>query len=41
MDKIYDLIIVGSGPAGLAAGIYANRANIDFIIIEKNALSGG
>lgn len=41
MEKIYDLIIVGSGPAGLAAAIYAARAEIDTIIIEKAPLSGG
>lgn len=41
MEKIYDLIIVGSGPAGLAAGIYASRADLNFIVIEKNPVSGG
>lgn len=41
MEIIYDLIIVGSGPAGLAAGIYASRADLNFIIIEKNPISGG
>ncbi len=40
-NKIYDLVIIGSGPAGLAAGIYASRANLDFIIIERNPMSGG
>lgn len=41
MNKIHDLIIIGSGPAGLAAGIYASRAELDTLIIEKNPLSGG
>lgn len=41
MDKIYDLIIIGSGPAGLAAGIYAQRARLDTLIIEKEYISGG
>lgn len=41
MEKINDLIIIGSGPAGLAAGIYAARAELDFIVIEKNGMSGG
>lgn len=41
MDKIYDLIIIGSGPAGLAAAIYAGRAELDTIIIEKAPISGG
>lgn len=40
-EKIYDLIIIGSGPAGLAAAIYAERAKLNFLVIEKNYLSGG
>ncbi|WP_425516087.1 thioredoxin-disulfide reductase [Anaerolentibacter hominis] len=38
---LYDLIIVGSGPAGLTAGIYAARAEINTVIVEKNPFSGG
>lgn len=41
MDKLYDLIIIGSGPAGLAAGIYAERARLDSLVIEKEYVSGG
>ena len=41
MDKIYDLLILGSGPAGLAAGIYAERARLDALVIEKEYVSGG
>ena len=37
---IYDLIIVGAGPAGLAAGIYAGRYMLKTLIIEK-AQDGG
>jgi thioredoxin reductase (NADPH) len=33
--KVYDLIIIGAGPAGLSAGIYAGRARLDTLIIEK------
>lgn len=40
MDKIYDVIIIGAGPAGLAAGSYAGRARLDTLIIEK-AKDGG
>lgn len=41
MEKIYDLLIVGSGPAGLAAAIYAQRARLDTLVIEKEYISGG
>ncbi len=36
-----DLVIIGSGPAGLAAAIYAARAKIDAIMIEKAGFGGG
>ena len=38
---MYDLIIVGAGPAGLAAAIYAARAELNFIVLEKEFMSGG
>lgn len=38
---MYDVIIIGSGPAGLSAAIYAQRACLDTIVIEKNGISGG
>lgn len=41
METIYDLIIVGSGPAGLCAAIYAQRAKLSCITIERNYMSGG
>ncbi|MGB9676992.1 MAG: NAD(P)/FAD-dependent oxidoreductase, partial [Candidatus Ratteibacteria bacterium] len=34
--KIYELIIIGAGPAGITAGIYAARKKIDFIILTKD-----
>jgi thioredoxin reductase (NADPH) len=40
MMKVYDLIIIGAGPAGLSAGIYAGRALLDTLIIEQ-AQDGG
>ena len=40
MDKIYDVIILGAGPGGLAAGIYAGRARLDTLIIEKGKDGG-
>ena len=38
---MYDLIIIGSGPAGLSAAVYAKRAGLNMLIIEKNPVSGG
>lgn len=38
---MYDLIIIGSGPAGLGAAVYAERAQLDTITIEKEMMSGG
>lgn len=35
------MIIIGSGPAGLAAAIYAQRARLDALVIEKEYISGG
>ena len=38
---MYDLIIIGSGPAGLSAAVYAKRAGLNVLVIEKNPVSGG
>jgi len=38
---VYDVIIVGGGPAGLAAGLYTARDRYSTLIIEKNGLPGG
>ena len=38
--QFYDLAIVGGGPAGLAAAIYAAREGIDAVIIDRSALGG-
>lgn len=38
---IYDVIILGSGPAGLSAAIYAQRARLNTLVIEEKPLSGG
>ncbi len=40
MEKIYDLVIIGGGPAGLSAGIYSGRAKLNTLIIEKDELGG-
>ena len=40
MGKIYDVIILGAGPAGLAAGLYAGRSRLSTLIIEKGQDGG-
>jgi thioredoxin reductase (NADPH) len=37
---MYDLIIIGGGPAGLAAGIYAVRFGLNTLVLEKSEISG-
>ncbi len=36
----YDIIIIGGGPAGLTAGIYASRARLKTLLLEKNIIGG-
>lgn len=38
---MYDLIIIGSGPAGLSAAVYGKRAGLDLLVLEKAPMSGG
>lgn len=40
MEHIYDTIIIGGGPAGLSAGLYASRSKLDSIIIERGKFGG-
>jgi thioredoxin reductase (NADPH) len=37
---MHDLIIIGGGPAGLAAGVYAGRAGLDTVIVERGLFGG-
>ena len=39
-DKLYDVIIIGGGPAGLSAGIYAGRGLLKTLVIEKSKHGG-
>jgi thioredoxin reductase (NADPH) len=38
--EIYDVVIVGAGPAGITAGIYAKRARLRTVVIEKLGVGG-
>ena len=40
MDNIYDVIIIGGGPAGYSAALYTSRAGLDTLVIEKSAPGG-
>ena len=40
MNKNYDVIIIGGGPAGLSAGIYASRGGLRTLLIEKGMFGG-
>lgn len=41
MKEIYDAVIIGSGPAGITAAIYAKRAGLNTVLIEKSSMGGG
>src|SRR5258706_15896890 len=40
MSELFDIVIVGAGPGGLAAGLYAARAKLKAVVLEKE-LPGG
>ncbi len=40
MNEIYDIVIIGGGPAGLTAGIYSSRARMKTLLLEKMACGG-
>ena len=40
MERIYDMIIVGGGPGGYTAALYAARAGLDVLLIERLSPGG-
>lgn len=40
MEKMYDVIIIGAGPAGLSAALYAGRAKLDTLLLERSKAGG-
>ena len=40
MSKVYDVIILGAGPGGMAAGLYAGRSRLSTLVIEKGQDGG-
>ena len=40
MEKLYDVIIIGGGPAGLTAALYAGRAKMKTLLFEGEAFGG-
>ena len=39
-EKIYDCIVLGGGPAGMSAALYAKRGNVDVVILDISTLGG-
>ena len=40
-DKMENIIIIGAGPAGMSAAVYAKRAEFSVLVIERDFASGG
>jgi len=39
-EEVYDLVIIGAGPAGLTASIYAQRAKLNTLVLERLSPGG-
>jgi thioredoxin reductase (NADPH) len=39
-EKIYDVIIIGAGPAGMTAAVYTSRADLSTLMIERGIPGG-
>ncbi|KLD60800.1 hypothetical protein WP50_07380 [Lactiplantibacillus plantarum] len=40
MAKSYDVIIIGAGPAGMTAALYASRANLSVLLLDRGIYGG-
>lgn len=40
MSKVYDVVIIGGGPGGLTAALYASRSKLSTVVIEKGQIGG-
>ncbi|WP_373750111.1 NAD(P)/FAD-dependent oxidoreductase, partial [Jeotgalibaca porci] len=39
-EKIYDVVIIGAGPGGMTAALYASRSNLKTLILERGVPGG-
>lgn len=39
-ERLYDVVIIGAGPAGMTAAVYASRANLDTLMLERGVPGG-
>ena len=40
MNREYEVVIIGGGPAGLTAGLYASRARLNSLLLERGLVGG-